>query len=603
MSPQRSEADYIVNDIIPQFEELNYPPAGDSGRVKVNTVPIYRPSGGRSGSTMDLVYYHNREPLLLVEAKRRNRTHEEALIEAKQYMLNFPVEDEDFAPSGRRPDYVVTTVGREIKFHKHWFEIEKNQPVQHTKEVSTLTFDELISEAGLEPEFRSKKLSTEDFRENFLNEFLAIFAVDTDLGITPDVIKDISRLILSYLNYPDNYTNHQPYTDFSQDRHRQRHIRDLFRRFDLAGSLSEEIAFEYRDFILRSFQGSYLLNQYLTPQSVIAFMINLCAISPENKILDFECGSGGYIAAAVHQGVGLENVLGIDINEIPFYVAKTYMALYFGITGENIDDIPIKNDNGLFFWSNDWDVVIGNPAGGSQYDPEDELGDIEQVLENLEDDLDNNGKLDSFSEYNFSIQQTVRSCEIGGKICLVLPEGFFANSSDEHLRKYVAKYCKVEAIISLPRGVFRKGTTTRTVMTGSTSTSQKMSILFAEKIKEVEDGSGVDIDLEEQKYPVFFASVEKPEIAGSNIDDWLEPPLGRVLKEWNSWKSKQNLLDENEAVELPAIKVLKTSKNIQQKLIKPEEPLFGGLEVKAEKPKSSKKTVIPSVLEKLFKEN
>ncbi len=601
MTPQRSEADYIVNDIIPQFEELNYPPAGNSGRVKVNTVPIYRPSGGRSGSTIDLVYFHNREPLLLVEAKRRNRTHEEALIEAKRYMLNFPVEDEDFAPSGRRPDYVTTTVGREIKFHKHWFEIENNQPVQHTKEVDTLTFDELISEAGLKPEFRSKKLSVEDFRENFLNEFLAIFAVDTDLGITPDVIKDISRLILSYLNYPDNYTNHQPYTDFSQDRHRQRHIRDLFRRFDLVGSLSKEIAFEYRDFILRSFQGSNLLNQYLTPQSVIAFMINLCEVDTGDKVLDFECGSGSYIASAVHQGVGLENVLGIDINELPYYVAKTYIALYFGITGEDIDDIPIKNDNGLLFWNNDWNVVIGNPAGGGRYDSEGELDDIEQVLENLEADLDNNGKPDSFSEYNFSIQQAVRSCKVRGKICLVLPESFFANPSDEILRKYVSKYCKVKSIISLPRGVFRKGTTTRTVSTGNISSNQKMSILFAEKIKEVEDKSGVDIDLEEQKYPIFLASIEKPDNAGSDIDAWLEPLLAGVLKEWDSWKSKQILLDENEAFELPTKKVFKTSKNIQQKLIKPEEPLFSSLRVKAEKPKSSKKTVIPDILESLFK--
>jgi hypothetical protein len=49
-------------------------------------------------------------------------------------------------------------------------------------------------------------------------------------------------------------------------------------------------------------------------------------------------------------------------------------------------------------------MVIGNPAGSAKY----EKDDVEEVLENLEKDLDCNGRDDKFSEYNFSIQQAVR---------------------------------------------------------------------------------------------------------------------------------------------------------------------------------------------------
>ena len=62
--PERSEASYIVHDIIPLLAKYGYPAPGDPdghNRVRINDVPVYRPSGGRSGSTMDIVYYHNGE--------------------------------------------------------------------------------------------------------------------------------------------------------------------------------------------------------------------------------------------------------------------------------------------------------------------------------------------------------------------------------------------------------------------------------------------------------------------------------------------------------------------------------------------------------------
>jgi len=98
--PERSEDSYIIHNVIPLFAKLGYPGAGDHERVKVKEVPIYRPSGGRSGSTPDIVYYH-REPLLLVEAKREGQSQEQAIEEAENYLRNFPVKDKRYAPSGR----------------------------------------------------------------------------------------------------------------------------------------------------------------------------------------------------------------------------------------------------------------------------------------------------------------------------------------------------------------------------------------------------------------------------------------------------------------------------------------------------------------------
>lgn len=543
--PERSETSYIVHDIIPLFARYGYPSAGDRDHVRVNDVPVYRPSGGRSGSTMDIVYYYSGEPVLLVEAKRENRSHEKALGEAENYLRNFPVKDKKYAPSGRPPRYIATTVGREIRFYHHRFEVSEDGLLKQISEpVNILTFDELLEQYGLIKGYKAKLLGTESFRKDFLNELVAVYNTSQDGRITPEVIKNVSWHILNYLGNQKTYVNRYPYTELDNELFRQEHIKDLHRRFDLVSSLCPEIAEQFRSFILRAFQGT-ALNQYLTEQCVIAFMFDLIGeIKSEWKVLDFECGSGGFLSDAAKKGLPMENMLGIDIDELPFTIAKAYLALYFNKSGKEIAQIPIKKTNGLFYLGDDWDLVVGNPAGSAKY----ERDDIDEVLNNLEGDIDQDGRADKFSEYNFSIQQAVRSCNVGGNICLVLPEGFFSNSTDEFLRKYIAKHCKVLAIISLPRGVFKKGTSTRSIKSGSQTASMKMSILYVEKIKPVADEEGVDIDTSNLQYQVFLADILPPRSTAGKVCEWLEPRLSMVLEQWKSWQSRRQLMELDESL-------------------------------------------------------
>lgn len=537
--PERSEPSYIVHDIIPLFTKLGYPGAGDHERLKINDVPIYRPSGGRSGSTMDIVYYHNGEPILLVEAKRKYKSAEAALNEAQNYIRNFPVDDKHYAPSGRPPRYIATTVGREIKFYHHRFEVSKNGLLKQIAEsINILTFDDLLEKYGLVKGYKAKILDAESFYKYFLSELVASYITSQDFKITPEVIKNVSRHILNYLENQNTYDTRFPFTELNSQLFSQDLIRDLHRRFDLINSLRSEIAKQYRSFILRAFQGTEL-NQYLTEQCVIEFMFALIDRIDKNwKVLDFECGSGGFLAEAAQNGIQMENMLGIDIDSIPVTIAKTYIALYFGKKGKEIERIPVREANGLLYLGNDWDLVIGNPAGSDKYEGD----DIEEVLRNLERDIDQDGRDDKFSEYNFSIQQAIRSCKIGGKICLVLPEGFFSNSQDEFLRRYVARHCKILAIVSLPRGIFKKGKTVKAKAKGSQTATMKMSIIYVQKIREIKDEEGIEVDYTKLKYPVFLAHISSPESTAGDVCEWLEPRLNMVLEEWGNWKSKQKLV-------------------------------------------------------------
>jgi len=596
MPEKRSESSYIINDILPFLASNFGYPIHDAERVKINDVPIFRPSGGRAGS-IDIVYYHNGEPVLLVEAKTKHRSHEAALKEALVYLKNFPIDKVEFAPSGLPPKILATTVGKDIKFYKWSIDYSKPIPDFITDEIEVLSFEKLLSYYGLVEEYKARILEPKNFTTDFFDELISIFKLHKkEEKITKDVVKEVVYQIHNYLLNSQKYTGDYPYTEL--DLQGQKAIRDLFKRFDFIASLGPEIAKEFRKAILRSFQGEEF-NQYLTEKCVIDFVFGLIGrLNKHTKVLDFECGSGGFLATAIDQNnLDLKNVTGIDIEDLPYIIAKTYFALYFKKTGEELNLVPIKKDNGLFYHGKNWDLVVGNPAGSSKY----EHGDEDQIFENLNNDLNRNGKRDKISEYNLSIQQAIQSVCIGGKICLVLPEGMFSNSQDEFLRKYIAKHCNILAIISLPPGSFKRGTTVSQLRRGAQSASMKMSILYAEKIREVKRSEGLEVDVNYLNYPIFLAHIDKIESRSGEIGEWLEERLNLVLEQWREWQNK---------AELEKIEKVITKFDRGERIKNRQKPLFSKtrvkeVEVKKEKLKKAKKgkseTKISEFLEDLIK--
>lgn len=593
MTENRSEDSYIFHDILPAFADYGYPTAGDSENLKIKSdIKIKMGSGSKEP---DVVYYAEEIPVLIVEAKKEGKSKTEAENQVKSYIRNFPIEK--YSKDGRPPQYAAVTIGKKIFFYKYEYDINDHGGITDRLEETTdvFSYDELRLKYGLE-EARKPTLTPDTFKDLF---YQIVSALDTanNKEITPEIILKTIKLLYEFLKDQTNYSSRSPYTDLDGHPDRQRWIRGLLHQYDWS-SLNPEIAKQFRKEILRSFQGSEQLNQYITPWEVVIFMVNLARIREDDSVLDFECGSGGFLAAAIEAGVKLENIRGVDIADLPYYTAKLFLALNFNVSGNDIDEIPVENNNGLYFWGNDWSTVIGNPAGGGKYDPENELKDIKKVYENLEKDIDQNGKVDSASEYNFSIQQAVRSCKVGGRICLVLPEGFFSNSSAELFRKYFAKYCKVKAIISLPRGVFYKGTTTKSVSAGHQVATMKMSILYAEKVTDVVDESGIEIDFRDLDYPVFLASVQKPTPA-SDDEHWLGKVLERVLENYRKWEDSNELAANNEPVKF---QIVKRAEDLQQKLDMDDEDeeIAKMEEQKKKRPASKEETVIPVGLEDIF---
>ncbi len=564
MADKRSENSYINNDILPFLASNFGYPIHDAERVKINDVPVYNASGGRGGS-MDIVYYQNNIPLLLVEAKADHKNHIEALEQALRYLKNFPYARKEFSETGTLPKFLATTVGKNIKFYKWKFDYSNEIPEFATEEIEVTPFEVLLSYYGLSDNYVPRIIEPQNFSSDFFDELISVYKYHSkEEKITKDVVMAAIEQIHNYLLNIEKFTGSKPYIDL--DLQGQKAIRDLFRRYDLAASLGAEIAKEFRKAILRSFQGTEL-NQYLTEKCVIDFMFGLVGkLNKHSRVLDFECGSGGFLAAAIDlNDLPLENIKGIDLDYLPYIAAKTYLILYFKKHGQEILDIPIILGNGLVDFGNNWDLVVGNPAGSNKYEHDEE----KKIFSHLSNNLNSDGKINKrISEYNLSIQQAVHSAHIGGKICLVLPEGVFSNSQDEILRSYLSKYCVIRAIISLPRGAFKRGTSTKRMKAGSQTASMKMSILFAEKIREVNEKDKLEIDIKHLEYPIFLANVSDAESKVGSVSNWLEERLEVILDQWREWTNKAELLEINEVATISDHK--EKDKKRQKSLFEPD---------------------------------
>jgi len=587
MPNQRPEISYLVQNILPRMtEDFDFPAPENEESVKIDEIPVRIASNIKKPDT---VYYWNGVPVFVIEAKKEGKSKEDAIDQALSYIRNFPAVK--YSKDGIKPRFFAVTIGREIFWFEHHFEIEKNNLKDWADSLlDPIQFPDLIVKYGLVAEAEKEILTADNFRRELLNELTAIYKLGD--RIEPEVVKNVSNQVLAFLEYGQNFTSHEPYLGLEKHKDRQAQIRHLYTRFNWLESIGPNAARAFRSYILRAFQGGGF-NQYLTEQCVIAFMVDLVGgFGSETKVLDFECGSGGFLAAAVERGVVLENICGIDIEELPYIVAKTYLALYFKKTGEWIDALPVKKENGLFDQGSNWELIIGNPAGGSMY----EHGGLAKIGSHLDRDLDRNGRLDdNMSEYNLSIQQAVTSAKIGGKICLILPEGFFSNSHDEILRKFIAKHCKVLAIMSLPRGVFKKGTSTRHQRGGAQSATMKMSIFYAEKSRDIDTDDPIgNYDFSALDYPVFLATVNEPESTSGAVCDWLEPQLEVILSQWHEWSTKGEL-KEIPRVELPSAKQKQESRQLppskEKKIMK----------AKSSKPTAHKsKTKISDYLKDIF---
>lgn len=108
------------------------------------------------------------------------------------------------------------------------------------------------------------------------------------------------------------------------------------------------------------------------------------------------------------------------------------------------------------------------------------------------------------------IERNLDFLKPGGRMAVVLPQGRFNNSTDKHIREFIAAHCRILAVVGLHGNVFKPHTGTKT------------SVLFVQKWDD-------ELCPRADDYPIFFATMQEPSKDNSGEKIYVKE---KDLREW-----------------------------------------------------------------------
>lgn len=204
--------------------------------------------------------------------------------------------------------------------------------------------------------------------------------------------------------------------------------------------------------ILRDLQSAGNAGEYYTPRAVTQFMVDMLNPQLGEKVLDFACGTGGFLVCALEhlkkqvkniedEKTLQESILGIEKKPLPYMLAVTNLILH------DIDSPKIKHDNSLSRNVRDYkpvdkvDVIVTNPP----------FGGIEEdgILVNFPQQFQTKETADLFMVLLMYLLKDT------GRAAIVLPDGFlFGEGVKTTIKEKLLEEFNLHTIVRLPKGVF-----------------------------------------------------------------------------------------------------------------------------------------------------
>jgi predicted RNA methylase len=192
-----------------------------------------------------------------------------------------------------------------------------------------------------------------------------------------------------------------------------------------------------------------VIGQFFTPEVITQSMFRLAGVRSGQKIIDPSCGDGVFIRNAPQNC----EVFGCEIDPQYGEVLRPLLKRENFISGDALTDL-------LPLWGT-FDLVIGNPPFSAQAN----LEKRPQILQGFDFGF---GRSSQCLEILF-LELFLKLVKPRGRIAIILPDGPLSNRPFKYVRDWLLCRAHVEAIVSLPRGIFAK-------------TTAKTNILIAQKL-------------------------------------------------------------------------------------------------------------------------
>lgn len=211
------------------------------------------------------------------------------------------------------------------------------------------------------------------------------------------------------------------------------------------------------EYLLSKVATSGTNGQFRTPRHIIDMMVELMKPTPEDVIIDPAMGSAGFLVSAAeylrknHSDLFLVQGLKEHFNNKMFYgndmdrtmlrIGAMNMMLH-GIDNPNIDYrdslAEVNKDK------EQYTLVLANPPFKGSLDEEGVSNELLKLTKTKKTEL-------------LFLALFIRILKAGGRAAVIVPDGVLFGSSKAHkqIRKEIIDSHKLEAIISMPSGVFK----------------------------------------------------------------------------------------------------------------------------------------------------
>ena len=253
------------------------------------------------------------------------------------------------------------------------------------------------------------------------------------------------------------YTHHMKDAIFMMPTpHLLSNVVDQLDSIDMADRDTKGDLYEY---MLGKIATSGQNGQFRTPRHIIKLMVDMTAPTPKDVICDPACGTAGFLIAASehliehHSDTIYKNAAarrrfndqtfhGYDFDNTMLRIGSMNMLLH-GVENPDIryrDSLAQADDDEAEKYS----LVLANPPFAGSLDYESTAKDLQQIVKTKKTEL-------------LFLALFLRLLKTGGRAAVIVPDGVLFGSSNAHktLRKILVEDQKLDAIISMPSGVFK----------------------------------------------------------------------------------------------------------------------------------------------------
>ncbi|MBN2384607.1 SAM-dependent DNA methyltransferase [bacterium] len=231
---------------------------------------------------------------------------------------------------------------------------------------------------------------------------------------------------------------------------------DQLDSIDMADSDTKGDLYEY---MLGKIATAGQNGQFRTPRHIIKLMVDMTAPTPKDVICDPACGTGGFLIAASEYLVRNYSTViykdataqrrfnegtfhGYDFDSTMLRIGSMNMLLH----GVENPDIRYKDSLAQADELDEekYSLILANPPFAGSLDFESTAKDLLQIVKTKKTEL-------------LFLALFLRLLQIGGRAAVIVPDGVLFGSSNAHkaLRKILVEQQKLDAVISMPSGVFK----------------------------------------------------------------------------------------------------------------------------------------------------